>query len=59
MLCYHRHLHFSVYADLAAARLPDLLAEEVRAVGDGRSAQRSAHIGPPWRCVPAQRPTAS
>ena len=41
---YHRHLHFGLYADRvalpAAARLPDLLAEEVRAVGDARPARR-------------------
>jgi hypothetical protein len=38
-----RHLHFGLYADRvapAAARLPDLLAEEVRAVGDARPARR-------------------
>jgi hypothetical protein len=40
---HHRHLHFGLYADRvapAAARLPDLLAEEVRAVGDARPARR-------------------
>jgi hypothetical protein len=41
---YHRHLQFGLYADRAAlpaaARLPDLLAEEVRAVGDLRPARR-------------------
>lgn len=42
MLRYHRHLHFGMFADPAAvpaaARLPDPLAEEVRAFGDARPA---------------------
>jgi hypothetical protein len=42
---HHRHLHFGLFADPAAlpaaARLPNLLAEEVRAFGDARSAQNA------------------
>jgi hypothetical protein len=44
------HVQFGVYADPAAARLLGLLAGEVRALGDARSAQR-AH-----RSVVAVRP---
>jgi len=56
MLRYHRHLHFGLYADPDAlphaARLPELLAEEARILGRGRTTRRARR---PSVAVPAQR----
>jgi hypothetical protein len=41
------HLHFGLYADPVAARLPDLLAEEVRALGDARTSAGRGGAGLP------------
>lgn len=56
MLRYHRHLHFGLHADPEAlphaARLPALIAEEVRALGDSAESRRTRL---PSLAVPAAR----
>jgi hypothetical protein len=61
MLRYHRQLHFGPYADPAAlpgaARLPDLLAEEVRALGEARPAEHAHRPVVAVRARPAPTPS--
>jgi hypothetical protein len=61
MLRNHRHMHFGPYADAAAlpdaARLPDLLADEVRALADARPAQHAHRPVVAVRARPAPTPS--
>jgi len=61
MLRYHRHLYFGLYADPAAlpgaARLPDLRAEEVRALGDAHRARHADRPVVALRARPALIPS--
>jgi WS/DGAT/MGAT family acyltransferase len=56
MFRYHRYLHFGLHADPEAlpdaARLPELLADEVRVLGDAHEQRRARRPGVP---VPAPR----
>jgi hypothetical protein len=60
MLHFHRHPHFGLYAERAAlpaaARLPDLLAEAVRAPGDARAARCAQRPIGAVRARPAPSP---
>jgi hypothetical protein len=61
MLHCHRHPHFGLYADRAAlpaaAPLPDLLAEAVRALGDARPARCAQRPIGAARARPAPTPS--